>query len=933
MRKRASMDSMRLNFLARHSLKTRVTLSTMAIFLVSLWSLFLFASHELVNDMVSVVSAQQFSAVSLLGSQVNHELTDRLNRLEVAAQHISAELLAQPAALQDQLNQRLLLRGQFNAGVLALDTVGMVIAELPLGQRQLSGGLMDLHSVNIALQQNRANIGRAFIDGQSQAPMLGMSAPVHDAKGQVIGVLTGLTNLSQPDFLRAIRDNTYGKTGGYLLVDPQERRVILASDKRRIMEKLPAPDQNPMLDRFLAGYQGTQVMVNPQGVEILASDTVLPINGWIISAVMPTDEAFAPARLTQRHVFYLTLLLTLLAGGLTWWGMRGQLAPLLDTVQTLGKRGQNLDALQPLPLNAPGEIGALITAFNTQLAQLAQRDQALTNQQQMLARTEAIAHIGSWEWDRATDAVTWSDELFRIFQVHPAQGAPPFARQHEHFEAADFQRLKQAVDLAMADGTPYQLELRVLGKGGARRVCLARGQAIHGHNQKVTRLAGSLQDITDLKQAQDATQASFAALHSILQTTLDGFWRTDTLGRLLEVNPAYCSLSGYSPQELLTMRISDLDLSEGTPDAMARINQVINSGRNQFETQHRRKDGSVWDVEVSATYNPAASNDIFVFLRNVSERKQAQLKLQLSANVFSHAFEGITITNAEGTIVDVNDAFCRITGYSRHEAIGQNPRILKSGRQDTAFYEALWQELLTSGHWSGEIWNKRKNGEVYPELITLSAVRDAQGVTHQYVALFSDISRRKAAEDKVHQLAFYDALTELPNRRMLADRLGQALVSNQRSRNFGAVLFLDLDNFKPLNDTHGHAVGDLLLVEVARRLKTCVRQMDTVARIGGDEFVLMLGELGTDATRSAAEAGAVAEKVRLSLANPYLLHTKHPKQANTQVVEHHCTASIGVTLFGPGQSDQKAILKQADSAMYQAKDAGRNRVTFYNPSV
>jgi diguanylate cyclase (GGDEF)-like protein len=240
----------------------------------------------------------------------------------------------------------------------------------------------------------------------------------------------------------------------------------------------------------------------------------------------------------------------------------------------------------------------------------------------------------------------------------------------------------------------------------------------------------------------------------------------------------------------------------------------------------------------------------------------------------------------------------------------------------------MWSALNAQAHWSGEIWNRRKNGEIYPEMLTVSVVRGANNAPVQYVALFSDITRRKALEEQVRQLAFLDPLTLLPNRRLLSDRLQQALAQVERSAHFGAVIFLDLDNFKPLNDQHGHEAGDLLLVEVAERLKHAVRGMDTVARIGGDEFVVVLEELDMDRQAASTQALAVAEKIRVSLAEPYRLKLRQ-ETAQAAVVEHHCTASLGLALFGPGDDNTDQILKRADTAMYEAKARGRNRVQLY----
>jgi len=928
---------MQLNFLARHSLKTRFTLSTMAIVLVSLWSMSFYASFELRRDMQVELSAQQLATASLLAQQIDARLSERLIWLQTVAQDIDAELLADPSSLQSRLDSHPILRTEFNAGLMVLSASGVSLADIPRNADRAGRTHPHLKSVQIALAQGRSSVGLAHLDPRQGVPMIDMAAPVQDANGLVIGAVVGLTQLNRPNFLSAITANPYGRTGGYLLLEPGQRRVISATDTARVMEQLPGPGVNPSLDRFINGFQGSQVFTNPLGQEILASDVAVPSTGWIISAVLPSAEAFAPVRAMQQRTFYATLLLTLLAGGLTWWLGRRQLAPVLDTVRVLSQHQPEHNAPLALPANAPGEISALIQAFNTLLTELAQRNQKLLAQQDMLSRTEALAHLGSWEWDLDEDTMTWSDELFQLFRLDPAKGAPTFGQQLRLYTQQDALRLKEAVDRALYYAIPYELELHMLRRDGSQRYYLARGEAQRDAQSVVRKLVGSIQDVTELKQIQETLQHSFVALQNVLQTTLDGFLRFDRRGLVLQVNPAYCAMSGYTQDELLQMSVLDLEATEKPEEIAARIVHLYKTGREQFDTRHRRKDGSLWDVEASMTANAGSGGEVFAFLRDVTERKRAQLRLEMAASVFSHAHEGISITDIQGDILDVNDTFCQITGYTRGEVIGRNSRMLKSERQDAAFYQTLWKALLVNGNWNGEIWNRRKNGEIYPELLTISAVRDERGVTRQYVALFSDISARKAVEDRVRQLAFFDALTDLPNRRLLTDRLTQILLTNKRSGHFGAVLFLDLDNFKPLNDKYGHAVGDMLLVEVARRLKSCVREVDTVARLGGDEFVVVLSELDTtlDASKSQAQALAVAEKIRQSLSQVYQLQ----RSASTQtpagpLIEHHCTASVGVAVFEPSQTDQDAILRYADQAMYRAKEAGRNRVVLLgeNPS-
>lgn len=313
---------------------------------------------------------------------------------------------------------------------------------------------------------------------------------------------------------------------------------------------------------------------------------------------------------------------------------------------------------------------------------------------------------------------------------------------------------------------------------------------------------------------------------------------------------------------------------------------------------------------------------VLAWFYDVTDSKLTENELRIAATAFESQ-EGIVVTDAKNHILRVNSAFRAITGYSSEEVVGQTPAFLSSGRHDEAFYEAMWEKLGRTGTWDGEIWNRRKNGDVYPEYLTITAVKDEHGVVTNYVATLTDITLSKAASEEIKNLAFFDPLTNLPNRRLLMDRLKQALASSSRSRQRGALLFLDLDHFKDLNDSLGHDIGDLLLKQVAERLVSCVREGDTVARLGGDEFVVLLEDLSEEALEAASQTEVIAQKILNLLNEPYQL----------SIHKHYSTPSIGVALFNDHETGLDAIIKQADIAMYQSKNEGRNTIRFFDPKM
>lgn len=772
--------------LNRHPLKTKIVLATLAIFLVGMWTLALYAGRVLRDDMEEMLGGQQFSTASIVAAHVNRELAMRISALTEVAR-LSADLMPKgPAALQALLDQRWELADQFNSGCFVTGTDGVAIAAAPFSYGRVGVSYADRDYVASVLRDGRPTISEPLVGRRANVPVLIVAVPIVGKSGKVVGVLGGVINLGLPNFLDEIAERPLGKTGGIMLVVPSQRLVATATDKSRVMERLPPPGSNLIVDRFIAGYEGSLVAHNPHGKEMLASAKRVPLTGWYIAIYLPTEEAFAPIRELNKRILLATLALSALIFVWIGWVVKRQLLPLLNAADVLAEMSEEKRPLEPLPIVRQDEIGQVIGGFNRLLTALGQREALL----KQVMDTSSVAIFLVDMQGRITQANRRMYEMF---------GWPPDSLiGHEYTEL-----------------------IHPLERESGRRTML---QLLASEMPSV--------DLDRLYWRADQTQ----------------FW-----GHL--------------------------------------------TGRVFIDAEQSR-------------------NGLVGVIADISERKQVEEKLHLIASVFTHAREGITITAADGTIIDVNESFTRITGYSRDEVVGKNPRVLKSEHHNPEFYAAMWRAILEQGHWSGEIWNRRKNGEFYAEMLTISAVRDEKGMTEHYVALFTDITPLKEHEKQLEQMAHYDVLTTLPNRVLLADRLRQAMVQAMRRSRQLAVVYIDLDGFKTVNDMYGHKTGDQLLVALAGRMRQTLRESDTLARLGGDEFVAVLSD-----QEEVASCVPMLNRLLTAASQPVVIEGE-----SLQV-----SASLGVAFYPQTEdADADQLLRQADQAMYQAKLAGKNRYHVFN---
>ncbi len=426
-----------------------------------------------------------------------------------------------------------------------------------------------------------------------------------------------------------------------------------------------------------------------------------------------------------------------------------------------------------------------------------------------------------------------------------------------------------------------------------------------------------VRDISQLKETQQKLQISEEKFAKVFHALPDGLLLTrQSDGLLIEVNEGFSRITGHAVTTSLEHSTLELGIWVDLNQRKTLIERLRRDGRvHNFRCLIRRIDGEIRHCELDARPLPIAGEEcMLVIARDITKSHIMQEKLQLAATVFESTAEGVLITDTSQKISAVNRAFSQITGYAEEEAVGQTPRLLASGQHDSAFYVAMWHRLAAEGHWQGEIYNRRKNGELYPSWLTISSVRNPDSVITHFVAVFADISSLKHAQAKLDYQAHHDPLTGLPNRTLFESRLQAALSSQQASRGQGAVLFLDLDRFKNINDSLGHPVGDLLLKGIAQRLREQVRDIDTVARLGGDEFIILLPGL-----QHASDAEHVANKLVSCFTAPF------------QAGEHEffTSASIGISLYPKDGSDVATLVKNADAAMYRSKAKGRNRFEAY----
>jgi diguanylate cyclase (GGDEF)-like protein/PAS domain S-box-containing protein len=670
---------------------------------------------------------------------------------------------------------------------------------------------------------------------------------------------------------------------------------------------------------------------------------------------------------------------------------------------------------------------------------------------ELLALAQRDAKAGVWDWDLLSGKLAWSDELFSLFGLDPARDQAGFDVWRKIVHPQDVEAAEARIKAALDTATPLYNEYRIVLPGGETKWVLSIGDATRDENGRALRMSGLCIDFTERKEAERLARYREARYRALIQNAADGVFVFNLNARFIEVNQRACDNLGYTEDELLHMGIADVtpgfDLAQRRP-----VWEKMEVGHPYgMISTHRRKDGTLFPVELRIVMLEFDGEKIMMALANnitervkaeqqlresaellresqiiaglgsyvldipsgmwtssevldqlfgigpdyvrsvegwvalihpddrqmmaeylanevigqrkpfdkeyrivrksdgalrwmhghgklecdaagtplrlkgaiqdITERKQVEEELRIAAVAFSSE-SGTIITDSEARILRVNPAFTRLTGYSQDEVLGKKPVMLSSGRHDNLFYDRMWDSLLKKGYWQGEIWNKRKSGQVYAEMLTITAINGADGRPSHYVGSFTDITESKLAEAEIHRLAYYDALTGLPNRRLLQDRLSQALTAIGRSGQYGALFFIDLDNFKSLNDSRGHDIGDLLLVEVGKRLRSVVRECDTVARQGGDEFVVLLEGMGEDAVAAARLAKQVGDKLREAVDQTFLLHG----------YEYVCKLSIGVSLFH-AEDTVEELLKHADLALYQAKNAGRNTLRFFDPAM
>lgn len=770
-------------------------------------------------------------------------------------------------------------------------------------------------------------------------PAAFLSAPVLE-DGVVIGVLALQLDVSKLESVTADRTGL-GRTGETVLAQREGDGAFYTGPLMHVEDaayryRVPLLQAELPMQKALAGDHGQGVIRDYAGREGVAAWRYLPALGWGMVVKMDTAEALAPATELHRITYFALVLFLLFSGAMAYFLGRGLSRPIRRLTQVADRIAAG-DLSQRAPPEKIGELDRLAHAFNHMADALADSRHNLEGQVE--ARSHELRELSALQGailDQAGALVVVLDREGRIcrfnraceeltqYSFAEAEGRyvwdfllTPEEREMVHEEA--FKALVEHPAILRDTNTNFWV-----ARDGTRRLIEWSNTLLFDEQLEVEFMVCVGTDVTEKTLADAALKESSQRLNEAQRIAQVGSWELDLTSNALSWSDEIFRLFEIDPEKFGASY--DAFLNAIHPDDRDRVNQAYANSLDKhspYEITHRLRmpDGRIkWVNERCETYYDAQGKAIRSSgtVQDITERKQAEESLRLYANVFEHSGEAILITDSDQHILAVNPAFTRLTGYTIDDIRGANPNVLASGQTPPETYQAMWADLGKTGYWQGEIVDRRKDGTFYPKWITISKVRDAEGQTTHYVASFTDITERKQAEEQISQLAYHDVLTGLLNRFSLNSQMEQALAMARREHRALALIFLDMDRFKTINDTLGHAVGDELLVIVANRLRESVRESDIVARLGGDEFVVVLSEV-----EDATAAARLADKLLQVLAQPYRIGEN----------ELHSAASIGVAFYPNDGEDSETLMKNADTAMYHAKSQGRNNIQFFTAEM
>ncbi|HLY97378.1 MAG TPA: PAS domain S-box protein, partial [Sideroxyarcus sp.] len=668
----------------------------------------------------------------------------------------------------DYLQVRFIAAADDGRELVRVDNRDGRVAVIPHEALQPQGD-QDYFRAGLMLTAGRVHLSEFALDRQRgrieepHRPTLGAVTPVFDANGRVFGMVVINKDVSAqfasssaglpPGILGYIADQQ-----GHYLFHPDARRAFAfeSGDNGNITDDFQT--LKPMFDPQAQSYLPLHATDDRDGVQYLAAERVFfdasdPSRFLLLVYHIPADVAAGQAAHISKSLIVNTLLLMFVAGVALTLMLRRTFSPLrriTAAAREIAAGNRNIR----LGRSGGGEVGELTEALNTMLDKLSDSDLVARENRFRKELIESLPGV-FYMFDRQGYFLMWNHNLERVVQRSPEE----LASSHplDFFESEDRANIESTIRQVFEEGEA-SVEAVLVAKDGTKTPYHFTGRRVARNGEPV--LIGMGLDITERRKMHAVLQRH----QRVIETAMDGFWMADEHGFLEEVNEAYAKMSGYAMQDLVGMHISQLEANEQAEGVEAHIDRIMAQGYDRFETRHRRKDGRVVDIEMAATFMPE-TGELFAFSHNITQRKQAEQALRIAAATFE-TNEAILITDAQANIIRVNRAFTEVTGFTAEDVIGKNPRIMSSGRHDDAFYTAMWQQLLETGSWAGEIWDRRKNGEIFPKWMTITAVKDAHGEIAQYVAIFSDITARKLDEEAIRNLAFYDALTQLPNRRL-----------------------------------------------------------------------------------------------------------------------------------------------------------------------